>query len=79
MNYSTYFENEVAATLSTKFNLIVVKTKATTQLDFISETKLLDSMEEVWEAIDQLNPYVVLLKDKIVTVKVMDYGKEKIQ
>jgi hypothetical protein len=79
MNYSDYFENKVAAALSNKLNLIIVKTKAATQLDFISETMLLDSMKEVWSVIDSLDPYSVTLTDKIVTVKVMDYGQEKVQ
>jgi len=79
MNYSDYFENKVAAALSNQFNLIIVKTKATTQLDFISETILLDSMKEVWSIIDSLDPYSVIMADKVITVKVMDYGKEKVQ
>jgi hypothetical protein len=79
MNYSDYFENKVAAALSNQFNLIIVKTQATTQVDFISETILLDSMKEVWSIIDSLDPYSVIMADKVITVKVMDYGKEKVQ
>jgi hypothetical protein len=79
MNYSDYFENKVAAALSNQFNLIIVKTKATTNLDFISETKLFDSMSQVWEVIDQLDPYAIFLQENVVTIKVMDYGEEKVQ
>jgi hypothetical protein len=79
MNYSDYFENKVAAALSNKFNLVVVKTKATTQLEYISDTLVLDSMKEVWSVIDTLDPYLVSLENNNITAKVMDYGKEKIQ
>jgi hypothetical protein len=79
MNYSEYFENKVAAALSNKINLVILKTKAVNQLDFISETRLLDSMEQVWSLVEQLDPYNVLLEDNTVTLKVMDYGKEKVQ
>lgn len=79
MNYSDYFENKVAAALSNKINLVILKTKAVNQLDFISETRLLDSMEQVWSLVEQLDPYNVLLEDNTVTLKVMDYGKEKVQ
>jgi hypothetical protein len=79
MNYSDYFENKVAAALSNKLNLIIVKTKAATQFDFISETRMLDSMEQVWKVVDQLNPYNILMADNTITIKVMDYGKEKVQ
>jgi hypothetical protein len=79
MNYSDYFENKVAAALSNKFNLIVVKTKANTELDFISESLILDSMKEVWSSIAALDPYSISLVNNTITAKVMDYGKEKVQ
>ena len=47
MNYSDYFENKVAAALSNQFNLVILKTKAGTDLDFISETKLFSTMSQV--------------------------------
>ncbi len=79
MNYSEYFENKVAAVLSNQFSLTIVKTKATTQLDFISEIKLLSSMEEVWAVINLIEPYNIFMVNNDITVKVMDYGQEKVQ
>ena len=79
MNYSDYFENKVAAALSNQFNLVILKTKAGTDLDFISETKLFSTMSQVWSVIDELDPYAVIMQDNLITIKVMDYGKEKVQ
>jgi hypothetical protein len=78
MNYSTYFENKVAAVLSNQFNLVTLKVKPGTDKEFLSETKLFDSMEPIWDIIDQLNPYAVILQEQVVTIKVLDHEQEKV-
>ncbi len=79
MNYSEYFENKVATILSNSFNLTILKTKAVNQLDFISETLSLETMDEVWSIINKLDPYNIHMSNNTITIKVMDYGQEKVQ
>jgi hypothetical protein len=79
MNYSDYFENKVAATLSQEFNLIILKTDPNTYSDFISETKLFPTMSDVYSYLDALDPYAIIMSDKVITAKVMNYVKEKVQ
>jgi len=79
MNYSKYFEDKVAAILSNKFSLTIVGTKPLTQVETIIENKVLDSMDQVWSVINSLDPYNIFMSDNSVTIKVWDYGKEKVQ
>lgn len=79
MNYSTYFENKVAANLSNRFNLIVLGTDPVTQKDFIKSTTMVSSSEEAFSQLDKLDPYQVQIAERVITAKVMNYGKETVQ
>lgn len=77
MNYSTYFNNKVAANLSNKFNLLIVETEAGTHNEFLKSDQLFDSMKELNAVLDTIDAYAVIMADNIITAKVMRYEEQK--